>query len=163
MRKPKIRAKSHAHWRRTSSCTERQNPWSSIVHTFPKHMRQTQKLSRVFPNSFLKLRVQKSTLTSIREPLFDFQVAGEHDSHGVWSMKELLRFERRVEVARQMKQPTILSSTLEANEAHTLVRIPVLTTGAQQSLLAGLAHVFAYVPRITHPHMACAHMRSATN
>ena len=41
-------------------------------------------------------------------------------------MKELLRFERLVEVARQMKQPAILTSTLGANETHTLVRIPVL-------------------------------------
>ena len=70
--------------------------------------------------------MQQSSLGAIREPLIYGQIAGEHDAHVVRPVEHLFRFKGPVEVARQMQQPRILSANFGANEADTLLPIPIL-------------------------------------
>ena len=102
--------------------------------------------------------MQQSALRAVGKSLVDGQVGGEHRSHLVrpspphppsatWQDREqngratrgggsatpveqLLRLERRVEVASEMQQPAVLRSDLGADEAHALVRVPVLSACA---------------------------------
>ena len=43
--------------------------------------------------------MQQPALRAVREPLIDRQVRGQHNSHQVRAMEQLLRFERAMEIA----------------------------------------------------------------
>ena len=79
--------------------------------------------------------MQQSSLRAVRESLIDGQIAGEHDSHVMGAVQNLLGLKGPVEVARQMKQPRTLRANLRTDKADTLVSIPVLPSCTTSSHL----------------------------
>ena len=64
---------------------------------------------------------------AVGEALVDGKIGSKHGAHHVVLLQihDGLRFERRMKIARQLKQPEVRCSTLSAEILHTFFSIPI--------------------------------------